>query len=108
VKKAAVAREESVSLPEASLLAPVSVPPPARNSVKKVARYLSSGYCELCTAMWPDDWKPTLTGRGWFRCLGCKQELDIGLRMEPTRSTMKPIPRPASYRREDLEKLKNS
>lgn len=95
-------------LPAAAVLPAVTAPSPVKRQQKKkkVDRYVSSGYCELCTHMWPDDWKPTLTGRGMFRCLGCKQELDIGLRMEPTRSTMKPIPRPASYRREDLEKPK--
>lgn len=55
--------------------------------------------------MWPDDWKPTLTGRGLFRCLGCNQVLDVGLRMEPTRAGMKPVPRPTNYRREELKPL---
>jgi hypothetical protein len=70
---------------------------------KKSEPYYSSGYCELCTSMWPDDWKPALTGRGEFRCLGCKQILDLGLRMPLTTATMKPVPRPANYRREDLK-----
>ncbi len=97
--------KESPALPSGPTATPVAAPLPARRQRKRKAEpYLSSGYCELCTSMWPDDWKPALTGRGMFRCLGCKQELDIGLRMEPTRSTMRPIPRPASYRREDLEK----
>lgn len=29
--------------------------------------------------MWPDDWKPTLTGRGLSCCFGCNQVLDVGL-----------------------------
>lgn len=57
--------------------------------------------------MWPDDWKPTLTSRGLFRCLGCSQVLDLGLRMPLTTSVMKPVPRPANYRREDLKPLTN-
>lgn len=92
---------------------PAAPPPPTASAPakkqrkKKVTPYLGSGYCELCTTMWPDNWKPTLTGRGQFRCLGCKQVLDVGLRMEPTRAGMKPVPRPANYQRDELKPLTN-
>lgn len=82
---------------------PAASPLAGKQRKRKVTPYVGSGYCELCTYMWPDDWKPTLTGRGLFRCLGCNQVLDVGLRMEPTRAGMRPIPRPANYRREDLK-----
>jgi hypothetical protein len=104
VKEAVPARENR---PPAERAAPLpSASAPAKKQRKKQATpYLGSGYCELCTHMWPNDWKPALTGRGQFRCLGCKQVLDVGLRMEPTRAGMKPIPRPADYRREELKPL---
>ncbi|MBI4869992.1 MAG: hypothetical protein HY814_00310 [Candidatus Riflebacteria bacterium] len=77
-------RPEALSRPTASA--------PEKKQRKKVTLYLGSGHCELCTTMWPDDWRPALTGRGQFRCLGCKQVLDVGLRREPTRAGMKPVP----------------
>lgn len=89
--------------PPTSMPAPAASPPARKQRKTKVTPYVGSGYCELCTYMWPDDWKPTLTGRGLFRCLGCNQVLDVGLRMEPTRAGMKPVPRPENYRREDLK-----
>lgn len=108
-KNAAPAREERPP----SSPPPATPAPPASSSAKRQRRkktepYYSSGYCELCTHMWPDNWKPALTGRGLFRCLGCSQVLDVGLRMEPTRAGMKPVPRPANYRREDLNPPTNS
>lgn len=99
-KDAPPARESRVlpSPPAAS-----SAPPAAKGQRKKKTEpYYSSGYCELCTHMWPDDWKPTITDRGLFRCLGCNQVLDLGLRMPLTTAAIKPVPRPANYRRDDL------
>lgn len=103
VKSSALAREDPpTTSPPAAVPAPPASPSARRGRKKKTDPYYSSGYCERCSTMWPDDWKPTLTGRGLFRCLGCKQVLDIGLRMPLTTATMKPVPRPANYRREDL------
>ncbi len=103
-RDAAPAREDRPpSSPPATTPTPSASPSAKRQRKKKATPYYSSGYCELCSSMWIDDWKPTLTGRSLFRCLGCNQVLDVGLRMEPTRAGMKPVPRPANYRREDLK-----
>lgn len=110
-RKAKPARDDAPARENHPLPSPPAAAPSStsarRPRKKKTEPYYSSGYCELCTHMWPDDWKPTLTGSGLFRCLGCNQVLDLGLRMPLTTAAMKPVPRPANYRREDLKPLTN-
>jgi nucleoid DNA-binding protein len=79
----------------------VPAPPPSprqRPSKSKTAKvYVGIGTCELCASMWPEGWKPTVEGRGLFKCLQCGQELNLGLRFPPMRSDVRYVPRPSSY-----------
>lgn len=63
--------------PSPSPTVPTPTPaPPQRTSKPKTAKvYVGIGTCELCASMWPEGWKPTVEGRGLFKCLQCSQEL---------------------------------
>ena len=81
----------------AATVPPATTPPAKQQRQKKVTFYLSSGYREPGIAYVGRRLETHAHGRGIARC-SVAAGADIGLRMEPTRSTMLPIPRPASYR----------